>query len=176
MVNNGCCGGSKLSRRSSRTDDGDDDRGDQDAGGGADACCPKSTLRCLMICPDDAGCGAQAVGCRRSRPDVAQRCSAAANQKADALWRLERQCARAGRQAQMGAAVALMTLDDAVLDDSEVREPRSRVDDGGAQRVLVASQDARHSGRARRESRHDDRVDARPITVAVRLHGGGRAR
>ena len=75
----------------------------------------------------------------------------------------------------MSAAVALMAPDDAVLDDSEVREPRSRVDDGGAQRVLVVAQDARHSGRARRESRHDDRVDARPITVAVRLHGGGRA-
>ena len=77
---------------------------------------------------------------------------------------------------QMSAAVALMAPDDAVLDDSEVREPRSRVDDGGAQRVLVVAQDARNSGRARRESQHDDRVDARPITVAVRLHGGGRAR
>ena len=63
----------------------------------------------------------------------------------------------------MSAAVALMAPDDAVLDDSEVREPRSRVDDGGAQRVLVASQDARHSGRARRENRHDDRVNARPM-------------
>ena len=71
----------------------------------------------------------------------------------------------------MSAAVALMAPDDAVLDDSEVREPRSRVDDGGAQRVLVVAQDARHSGRARRESRHDDRVDARPITVAVRRSG-----
>ena len=76
----------------------------------------------------------------------------------------------------MGAAVALMAPDDAVLDDSEVREPRSRVDDGGAQRVLVVVQDARHSGRARRESRHDVRVEPRPITVAVRRWHGGRAR
>ena len=75
-----------------------------------------------------------------------------------------------------GAAVALVALDDTVLYNSEVREPRSRVDDGGAQRVLVVAQDARHSGRARRESRHDDRVEPRPITVAVRLPGGGRAR
>ena len=75
----------------------------------------------------------------------------------------------------MGAAVALMAPDHAVLDDSEVREPCSRVDDGGAQRVLVVAQDARHSGRARRESRHDDRVEARPITVAVRQWRGGRA-
>lgn len=89
----------------------------------------------------------------------------AANQKADARRRVKRRRARAGRQAQVSAAAALMAPDDAVHDCSVVREPRSRVEDGGAQRVLVVAQDARHSGRARREVRHADRVKARPIAV-----------
>lgn len=65
----------------------------------------------------------------------------------------KRQRTRTGRQAQMGAAVVLTAQNDDVLGDRQFREPRSRVDDGGAQLVLVVAEDARHSGRARCESR-----------------------